>query len=110
MNIAHDHKTCMTGHPQGRAGDAFTDYHLPIDWQDLRSRLFAACEIRTVLSPDATPLRLRLRGSFDGCAASVLTTYQDPSTRVNPNVSGYRKSDGAKISSVAGPSSTGRRG
>ncbi|MCT2401224.1 hypothetical protein [Novosphingobium mangrovi (ex Huang et al. 2023)] len=110
MNIAHDQKTCMTGHPQGRAGDAFTDYQLPLDWQDLRARLFAAYEIRTVLSQDTKPLRLRIRGSFDGCAASALTTYEDVSRSVNPTASAYFKPREAKISAVAGPSSTGRRG
>lgn len=110
MDIAHDHKTCITGHPQGRAGDALTEFHLPLDWRDLRSRLFAAHEVRTVLTRDARPLRLRLRGSFDGCAASVLTTYEDVSRSVNLTASVYCKPGEAKISPVAGISSTGGRG
>ncbi|MCJ2187427.1 hypothetical protein [Novosphingobium beihaiensis] len=110
MNIVYDYKTCMTGHPHGRAGDALTEFRLPLDWQDLRSRLFAGHEVRTVLTRDAGPLRLRLRGSFDGCAASVLTTYEDVSRSVNPTASVYCKPGEAKTSPVAGTSSTGVRG
>lgn len=110
MNIAHDQKTCLPGHPQGQAGDVSADDQLPLDWQDLRSRLFAAHEVRTVLLADTKPLRLRIRGSFDGCAASVLTTYEALSKHVNPTVSAYRKPGEAKIVTVAGITSTGRRG
>ncbi|WP_143084749.1 hypothetical protein [Novosphingobium sp. CF614] len=119
MNIAHDQKTCMTGHPQGHADDAFADCQLPIDWQDLRSRLFAAHDVRGVFSPGippgsspgAKPLRLRLRGSFDGCAASVLTTYTPTSRAVNPTASTYGKPEEDNVPPVAGmSSSTGRRG
>lgn len=110
MNIAHDQKTCLTGHPQGRGDDAFTDFRLPIDWQDLRSRLFAGHEIGTVLSQAAQPQRLRIRGSFDGCAASALTTYTLTSNPVNPTALAYCKPKEGKISPVAGTSITGRRG
>ncbi|MCJ2179830.1 hypothetical protein [Novosphingobium album (ex Hu et al. 2023)] len=111
MNIAHDHKTCMTGQPQQvGAGHTLTEFRLPLDWQDLRSRLFAAHEVGAVMSGDARPLRLRLRGSFDGCAASVLTTYEDVSRSVNPTALVYCKSGEAKIAPVADTSSTGGRG
>src|SRR3546814_17359404 len=99
MNIAHDHKTCMAGHPQGPAGGALTEFSLPLDWQALRSRLFAEHEVRTVLTKDARSLRLRLRGSFDGCAASVLNTYDDVSRSVNPTASVYCNTGEAKIRS-----------
>lgn len=110
MNIAHDHKTCTTGHPQGCADGTLGDFQLPLDWQDLRSRLFAAHEVRTVLSQEARPLRLRLQGSFDGFAASALTTYEHVSRDVNPTASGYLKPGEANLLPVAGISSTGRRG
>lgn len=110
MNIAHDQKTCMTGLPLGRADETMADFQLPLDWQDLRSRLFTAHEVRTVLEADTRPLRLRLRGSFDGCAASVLTTYEGVSRYVNPSASGYFKPGEAKVLPVAGKSSTGGRG
>ena len=114
MNIAHDQKTCqkarMTGHPQGRAGEVLTEFGPPLEWQDLRSRLFAAHEARSVLCAEAKPLRLRLRGSFDGCAASAVTTYKELSRIINLDASSYRKPGETKISPVAGISSTGRRG
>lgn len=110
MNIAHDHTTCITGHPQGRADGALGDFRFPLDWQGLRTRLFAAHEVRTVLSQELQPLRLRLQGSFDGGAASVLTTYEGVSRSVNPTASGYFKPGEANVSPVAGISSSGGRG
>lgn len=110
MNIAHDQKTCFPGHPQGRADNAQTEFGLPLDWQDLRTRLFAANEVRAVLNADVRPLRLRLRGSFDGCAASVLTTYEGLSKGVNPTASTYFKPGEDIVAPVAGPIITGGRG
>jgi hypothetical protein len=116
MNIAHDHKTCQTGdspgRTEGRAGDEFAELRLPIDWQALRARLFAATELRAELGTEGLPegLRLRLRGSFDGCAASVLTTYQETSRAVNLEASAYGKPGGGNPVAVAGMTSTGGRG
>lgn len=86
--------------------------HLPIDWQALRARLFAAREAQLALDPAASPerLRLRLRGSFDGCAASVLTTYQEASRSVNLDTSSYGKPDEGKLPPVADVTRTGERG
>lgn len=113
MNIANDHKTAKVGHPQGRADDTI-DAGPVIDWRDLRARLFAARQLSATLAPETVPdfrtLRLRIRGSFDGCAASALNTYGGSSESVNRTASSYRKPGGDKVSSVAGNSSTGRRG
>ena len=119
MNIAHDHKTSRVGRPQGRADDTSEEGRSEearpaIDWQDLRSRLFAARQFPAVIAsaaaPDSRPLRLRIRGSFDGCAASALNTYEEGSASVNRTASSYLKPGGDNVSSVAGNSSTGRRG
>lgn len=110
MNIAHDHKTCIAEFAQGSADEAFTAFSSPLVWQDLRTRLFAAHEVRTVLEQDAKPLKIRLRGSFDGCAATALTTYEGLSNCVNPTVSIYRKPFDGKDTPVAGPSNSGGRG
>lgn len=119
MNIAHDHKACQTGDASERVGgrtrdgeaDTPAELQLPIDWQALRSRLFAAGELRSALGAGTLVegLALRLRGSFDGCAASVLNTYQETSRAVNPDASGYGKSEGGKDFPVAG-TSNGERG
>lgn len=114
MNIAHDHKTSMVGRPLGRADGTSEEGPPAIDWRDLRSRLFAGHGLSSMPTPgflhDSRPLRLRIRGSFDGCAASVLNTYGEGSASVNRTASSYRKRDEVKASSVAGTSSTGRRG
>ncbi|HKR93391.1 hypothetical protein [Novosphingobium sp.] len=110
MNIAYDYKTCALVRAQADEEDTFPEVQLPLDWQDLRARLFAAHEIRAVLDAETKPLRLRLRGSFDGCAASAITTYEGASGYVNPTASTYGKPGENNVSPVAGPSNSGRRG
>jgi len=112
MNMAHDHKPPLPGEAQERATEELPELRLPIDWQALRARLFAARQLQAALDPQATQesLRLRLRGSFDGCAASVLTTYQGTSTSVNPDASSNGKPAEGTFLPVADRTSTGARG
>lgn len=111
MNIAHDHNTCMTGGATPDGDGGFAHVPAPLDWMELRTRLFAAHEVRVVLAAEENSAAgLRLRGSFDGCAASLLTTYEGFSTPVNPNVSTNRKSGRANVLPGAGESRTGERG
>lgn len=109
MNIAHDHRTCQTGHAHC-ADDGFMDLQTTIDWQSLRSRLFAAHEVNAALTAASAKERIRLRGSFDGCAASVLTTYEAVSRPVNPSVSSNGKPIERNIGPVAAMTRTGGRG
>ncbi|GEM_PF-2197527 len=114
MNIAHDHETCTAGHAPGRGSEAFIAADRPIDWFSLRSRLFAAHDLRTVLDDVAVDTtvstRLHRFGSFAGPAANVIHTYASVSITVNPNASGNRKPAQANVLSVAGNTSTGVRG
>lgn len=110
MNIAFDHETCRAGSAQGRAGEGFSGFPSAPDWTDLRSRLFAAHEVRIVLACDTAPLRLRTRGSFAGDAASLLNTYGTGSRAVNLDVSSNGKPGGATVAPVAGTDKTGERG
>ncbi|WP_313435991.1 hypothetical protein [Novosphingobium sp.] len=118
MNIAHDHETCKAGHASGRDGEAFMSLDLqmdrpidwPIDWYALRSRLFAAHDLRAALDHTSAAARLHRFGSFAGTVASVIHTYAPVSITVNPNASGNRKPAQANVLSVAGIPSTGVRG
>lgn len=110
MNVAHDHKTCLAGHPLGRPGNADAESSPSLDWQGLRSRLVAAQEVRSALSPEDRPLPFHKRGSFDGTTASLLTTYEGLQTGVNPTASTNRKPREVTMTPVADPSSTGGRG
>ncbi|MFK4873306.1 hypothetical protein [Novosphingobium sp. ZW T3_23] len=122
MNIAHDHETCKAGHASGRDGEAFMsidpsmdrpmDWPIdwPIDWYALRSRLFAAHDLRAALDDTTAAAGLHRFGSFAGTVASVIHTYAPVSITVNPNASGNRKPAQANVLSVAGIPSTGVRG
>ncbi|MEE4452009.1 hypothetical protein [Novosphingobium resinovorum] len=132
MNVARHHITPENGEAPGRtpvctpvharagAGDAPSGEHLPadltaIDWRALRSRLFATHDRLGVLGEDAAATRLRLRGSFDGCAASALSAYEpnayeESSRDINPDASSNGKSGTGKDSSVADVSDSGERG
>ncbi|WP_334184239.1 hypothetical protein [Novosphingobium sp.] len=110
MNIAHDHETCKAGHASGRAGEEFIPVPLPIDWFSLRSRFFAAHDLRTALDDTSASARLHRFGSFAGSVAYVIHTYAPVSIPVNPNTSGNRKPAQANVLSVAGIPSTGVRG
>ncbi|AOR77630.1 hypothetical protein [Novosphingobium resinovorum] len=81
-----------------------------IDWQALRSRLFATHDRLGVLGEDAAATRLRLRGSFDGCAASALNAYEECSRNVNLDASSNGKPVGRKDSPVADVNDSGERG
>lgn len=110
MNIAHDHETCKAGHASGRDGEAFISIDRPIDWYALRSRLFAAHDLRAALDDTSAAAGLHRFGSFAGTVASVIHTYAPVSITVNPNASGNRKPAQANVLSVAGIPSTGVRG
>jgi len=118
MNIAHDHETCKAGHASGRDGEAFMSIDRPmdlpiggpIDWYALRSRLFAAHDLRAALDDTSAAPGLHRFGSFAGTVASVIHTYAPVSITVNPNASGNRKPAQANVLSVAGIPSTGVRG
>ncbi len=110
MNIAHDHETCKAGRASGRAGEEFISVPLPMDWFSLRSRLFAAHDLRAVFDDTSASARLHRFGSFAGPAANVIHTYAPVSIPVNPNASGNRKPAQANVLSVAGNPSTGVRG
>lgn len=127
MNIARNHITPDRGEASGRtvqgggdgpsgvlSGDS-SPVDLPadlqsIDWQALRSRLFATHDMLGVLGEDAAASRLRLRGSFDGCAASALHAYEESSRNVNLDASSNGKPNGGKDSRVADVNGSGERG
>ncbi|PNU01778.1 hypothetical protein [Novosphingobium guangzhouense] len=127
MNVARNHIAPKTGdapdRTQSRAPGLAVDgaigglsaEHLPadpagIDWQALRSRLFATHDRLGVLGDDAVATRLRLRGSFDGCAASALNAYEECSRNVNLDASSNGKPSGCKDSPVADVNGSGERG
>ncbi len=110
MNVAPDQNARPPRPAQGRSGDAGADSPLPLEWQDLRTRLVAAHDLRTVLAADDAPMRFRIRGSFDGDAASLLTTYEALQRDVNPTASTYCKSREDIVTPVADTSRTGGRG
>lgn len=115
MDIARNHITPETGDAQGRAREGLADLQLPadlhhIDWQALRSRLFATREMAGTLGADAAASRLHLRGSFDGCAASMLTTYQASLTSINHGGSSNRKPEDGTNDTVADVDGNGERG
>jgi hypothetical protein len=110
MDIAFDHKARDTGRAAGRVKEEFEGFPSAPDWNDLRSRLFAAHEVRVVLSSDTGPVRLRTRGSFADETALLLNTYGTGSRLVNLNISSNGKSEGVKVTSVAGTDNTGGRG
>ncbi len=123
MNVAPHHMTPETGDAPGRTAgipavpgcDGLSEGHLPadpamIDWQALRSRLFATHDRLGVLGEDAAATRLRLRGSFDGCAASALNAYEECSRNVNLDASSNGKPVGGKDSPVADVNDSGERG
>lgn len=108
MKIAFDHDNRNAGRAQGNEEPE----GLPSapDWADLRTRLFAAHEVRTVLAVETAPVRLRTRGSFAGDAASLLNTYGTASRAVNLDVSANGKSGRGKEVPVAGTDKSGGRG
>lgn len=110
MKIAHDHTPGFQVSVEGRGDDGFVGPPLPIDWQALRTRLFAAHDALGVLDPEEAASRLRIRGSFDGCAASVLTTYEGVSRPVNLDGSSNRKPEDGNDPPVAGVVGNGERG
>ena len=106
MNIGFDHETCKAG----CADEESPGFPTAPDWTDLRARLFAAYQVRTVLSGDADRVRLRTRGSFAGGTANLLNTYETGSRPVNLDISTNRKPGAVKVTSVAGADKTGERG
>jgi hypothetical protein len=113
MNIARNHTFPPTGDAPIRAEDAFADLppeHRHIDWQALRTRLFASRD--TLASPEAdyAATRLPLRGSFDDDAALRLGVYQTSLRPVNPAASSNGKSVEVTKGSVADAHGNGERG
>lgn len=115
MNIARNHITAQTVESPGRAGDEFIDLPFPddlqhMDWQALRTRVFASRD--TLASPglEYAASRLHLRGSFAGAAASKLTVYHSSLRSVNlDGLSNCKSTDGID-SSVADADGNGERG
>ncbi|HKU05905.1 MAG TPA: hypothetical protein VJR30_07540 [Bradyrhizobium sp.] len=107
MNIGFDHETCKGARA---ADEEFGGFPTAPDWTDLRARMFAAHEVRTVLSCEADRMRLRTRGSFAGGTASLLNSYETGSSPVNLEISTNLKPGAVKITSVAGADKTGERG
>lgn len=114
MNIAYNHEAPETGDAPGRAGAGCSD--LPpsleprqIDWDSLRSRLFAICGGTDVEGGESHPLP-HLRGSFDGSAATALTTLQGSLKSVNPDGSSNGKSGERNTHPVADDDECGERG
>lgn len=103
MKIAFDHET-------GKTREEASGFPSAPDWEVLRSRLFAAHEVRTVLTDQAASARLRTRGSFAGGAATLLNGYDSGSRPVNLDVSSNIKPGGVKVTTVAGIEEAGGRG
>lgn len=115
MNTARNPITPQNGEAQGRARGGHAQLELPgdphaIDWQVLRSRLFAARDRLGVLGADARAERLHLRGSFESCAASMLDGYETSSRDVNRDASSNGKPAQGRDQSVADMSTKGERG
>ncbi len=125
MNVARNHIAPQTGDAPGRAGDGLSYDGMPglppfadpqavdppvIDWHALRSRLFATHDRLGVLGEDAAASRLRLRGSFDGCAASALHAYEESSRPINLDASSNGKPVQGKDNPVADVNGSGERG
>lgn len=128
MNVARNHIAPQTGDAPGRAGDGLSGTHLSldlsadlpvdrqptcwqaIDWQALRLRLFSRHDHLGVQGEDAAASRLRLRGSFDGCAASALHAYEESSRTINLDASSNGKPRTGKDNPVADVSDSGERG
>src|SRR3546814_16985135 len=72
MNIGFDHETCRSARAGDQTDEEFAGFPTAPDWTDLRARMFAAHEVRTVVSSEAERVRLRTRGSFAGVTASLL--------------------------------------
>lgn len=110
MKIAFDHDKRNAGHAPGGQSEEPEGIPSVPDWADLRTRLFAAHEVRSVLAGETAPVPLRTRGSFAGDAASLLNTYGTVSRAVNLDVSTNGKSGGGKEAPVAGTDKPGGRG
>lgn len=109
MKIAFDHNRNAGHAPGSQSEEPESSPSIP-DWADLRTRLFAAHEVRTALAGETAPVRLRTRGSFAGDAASLLNTYGTASRPVNLDVSTNGKPAGGKEVPVAGTDKPGGRG
>ncbi|QDK34762.1 MULTISPECIES: hypothetical protein [Sphingomonadaceae] len=110
MNIAFEHETCKAGHASGRDGEEFIPAFVPIDWFALRSRLFAAHDLRAVLDAEPSAARVPGCGSFAKPAANVIHAYDGGEPTINPNDLTIRKSRVVSFASVTGGRSTGARG
>lgn len=93
----------------GLAGGGSSQDLRGIDWRALRSRLFATAMPHSP-GTDIAATRLRLRGSFDGCAASALHAYEASLMPINRDASSNGKSDQGNDASVADASANGERG
>ncbi|MBH0111516.1 hypothetical protein I5E68_00940 [Novosphingobium sp. YJ-S2-02] len=99
MITEHDPISSVAG-PDGVVEDpAFRAVRAAPDWERLRARLLCG-----PLAMTPQPLRgMRLRGSFEGQTASVVTTYKASQSFVNLSGSSYRKSVGDKVFSSPAP-------
>ena len=110
MNTGFDHETCRRARTGSQADEEFAGFPTAPDWTDLRARMFAAHEVRTVLSSEVDRMRLRTRGSFAGGTASLLNAYETSLSTINLKISTNRKPGAVKGTSVAGAGKTGERG
>lgn len=98
---------CVVPPGEGEDGSLASELRA-IDWQALRSRLFATQD-RRLPGENLAATRLRLRGSFDGCAAVALTAY-DNSKGINLDASSNGKSGHGTSFPVADVNGSGERG
>lgn len=115
MNNARNHIAPHLGQAPVGAGDGPSGEPLPadlqaIDWQALRSRLFAAHDMLGVLGSDARAAGLRLRGSFAGGTATALDAYRKSLGNINLDASGNGKPARLNDLSATGVSGNGERG
>lgn len=117
MKVAQHHLNIKDGYPPEPEGAALSADGIahatltepgPIEWQALRLRFFAARDRRSA-GEDPAATRVRLRGSFDGCAAVALTAY-DNSKDINLDASSNGKPAHGTSYPVADVNGCGERG
>ena len=111
MSIVFDHDNGKAGHALDRASKGNAGIPSTPDWIALRSRFFAAHEVRAVLTNESAPQRLQSHGSFAGSTASLLHRYGMETGSINLDISTNGKRGGVIVASVAGTDDeTGERG
>src|SRR3546814_17939351 len=93
MNIGFDHETCRSARAGDQTDEEFAGFPTAPDWTDLRARMFAAHEVRTVVSSEAERVRLRTRGSFAGVTARLMNGCEIGLSAVNLKISTNSRSE-----------------